>query len=94
MNLDRNAITVTELTELVGVSESTIRRDLNALDKQGKLNKVRGGATAIEQEFITSEASVSVKKQMNVEEKKAIARYAATMINDERVLNQSYHRID
>lgn len=80
---DKNAITVTELTELVGVSESTIRRDLNTLDKQGKLNKVHGGATAIEQEFITSEASVSVKKQMNVEEKKAIARYAATMINDE-----------
>lgn len=80
---DKNAITVTELTELVGVSESTIRRDLNALDKQGKLNKVHGGATAIEQEFITREASVSVKKQMNVEEKKAIARYAATMISDE-----------
>ncbi|MBP3326738.1 MAG: DeoR/GlpR transcriptional regulator [Coprococcus sp.] len=80
---DKNAITVTELTELVGASESTIRRDLNTLDKQGKLNKVHGGATAIEQEFITSEVAVSVKKQMNVEEKKAIARYASTMINDE-----------
>ena len=36
--------TVQELCEALNASESTIRRDLNELDKQGKLNKVHGGA--------------------------------------------------
>ena len=37
--------TVQELCEALSASESTIRRDLNELGKQGKLNKVHGGAT-------------------------------------------------
>ena len=40
---EKNSITVTELKELLGISESTIRRDLTALDKAGKLVKVFGG---------------------------------------------------
>ena len=39
---EKNSITVTELKELFGISESTIRRDLTALDKAGKLVKVFG----------------------------------------------------
>lgn len=39
----RTAI-VQELCEALNASESTIRRDLNELDKQGKLNKVHSGA--------------------------------------------------
>ena len=37
--------TVQELCEALSASESTIRRDLNELDKMGRLNKVHGGAT-------------------------------------------------
>ena len=36
--------TVQELCEALSASESTIRRDLNELDKLGKLNKVHGRA--------------------------------------------------
>ena len=36
--------TVQGLCEALNASESTIRRDLNELDKQGKLNKVHSGA--------------------------------------------------
>ena len=43
---DRNAVTVSELSQQLNISESTIRRDLNALAEMGKLNKVFGGATA------------------------------------------------
>ena len=39
---ERDAATVTELAQAVGVSESTIRRDLTALDKEGQLRKVYG----------------------------------------------------
>lgn len=39
------AVKVTELAEHFGVSPSTIRRDLNELSKQGRLQRVRGGGT-------------------------------------------------
>ena len=32
---EKNSVTVTEIKELLGISESTIRRDLAALDKAG-----------------------------------------------------------
>ena len=44
----KNAVSVTELVEKLGASESTIRRDLNTLDEMGKLKKVHGGATAMD----------------------------------------------
>ena len=44
---NKGTITVAEMTECTGASESTIRRDLIALDEMGKLNKVHGGATAV-----------------------------------------------
>ena len=46
--LDRKrTVTVQELCEALNTSESTIRRDLTELDRQGKLNKVHGGATSV-----------------------------------------------
>src|SRR5262249_32902252 len=41
----RGAVRVSELTELLGVSEMTVRRDLDALAATGLLEKVHGGAT-------------------------------------------------
>ena len=37
---ERSAVTVAELSQLLDTSESTIRRDLTALDEMGKLKKV------------------------------------------------------
>lgn len=80
---NKGAVTVTELVEQLGASESTIRRDLAVLDKMGKLQKVYGGATAIEHEYVTGEYDVHTKSQLCIEEKRAIAQYAATTIQDE-----------
>ena len=38
---EKKSVTVTELTELLDTSESTIRRDLTTLDKRKKLIKVQ-----------------------------------------------------
>ena len=38
---NKGTITVAEMTECTGASESTIRRDLIALDEMGKLNTRR-----------------------------------------------------
>ena len=77
---EKNSVTVTEIKELLGISESTIRRDLAALDKAGKLIKVFGGAVADDGGFTTAEPSVAQKAEINKDEKTAIARYAASLI--------------
>ena len=40
---EKGSITVTEVRDLLDTSESTVRRDITALDKEGKLEKVFGG---------------------------------------------------
>ena len=81
---EKKTVTITELTEELNTSESTIRRDLTQLDKLGKLNKVHGGAIVIEDDgFSIFEANVETKSSLNVDEKIAVGKYAASLINDE-----------
>ncbi|MFI5572360.1 DeoR/GlpR family DNA-binding transcription regulator [Streptomyces sp. NPDC051740] len=42
-------LSVSELSERLGVSEMTVRRDLNALERQGLVRRVHGGAVATRQ---------------------------------------------
>lgn len=77
---ERKSVTVPELKEILQISESTIRRDLTALDHAGRLVKVFGGAVAAESAYTTAELSVAQKEAVNREEKKMIARHAAELI--------------
>ena len=72
---NRGSVTLQEL-------KSTIRRDLNTLDAQGKLVKVFGGAVAADNMSIRDE-QVSRREEKNLEEKRLIARYAASLIQDD-----------
>lgn len=77
---EKRSITVTELTKLLGISESTARRDITLLDKAGKLTKVFGGAVLAEHIYTSVEPTVAQKSQVNREEKRQIAKYAASLI--------------
>lgn len=79
---EKDAVSVSELTQLLDTSESTIRRDLNALDEMGRLNKVFGGATSIKKTAGVFEDAVSKREEVMIEEKKSIAAYCAGLIND------------
>lgn len=79
---ERNAITVAELSQLLDISESTVRRDLTALDELGKLKKVFGGATSLKQTKGSFEDNVLLRETLMNEEKTEIARYSATLINN------------
>lgn len=75
------SVTVLQLVKDLGISESTIRRDLVSLDNAGQLIKVHGGAiskggihSAIEEKYVH-------KKELNLEEKKKIGKYAADLIS-------------
>lgn len=76
----KKTVTVTELTELLNTSESTIRRDLVQLHKRGALLKVHGGAAALDGDYTTKDAKVSEREELNVAEKQAIGAYAASLI--------------
>ena len=79
---NRGSVTLQELKDHLNTSESTIRRDLNTLDAQGKLVKVFGGAVAADNMSIRDE-QVSRREEKNLEEKRLIARYAASLIQDD-----------
>ena len=76
----KSVVYVNELVEMLDTSESTIRRDLNYLNSEGKLRKVHGGATALEKEFNTKDDSISSRERLNSEDKTKIAKYAASLI--------------
>ena len=80
---EREAATVGELAQLMGVSESTVRRDVNAIDSEGRLRKVYGGATALNKIEGALEDEVKVRDVMMSEEKEIIAGYAVTLINSD-----------
>ncbi|MDD7388337.1 MAG: DeoR/GlpR family DNA-binding transcription regulator [Lachnospiraceae bacterium] len=75
-------MSVQELMTLLDASESTIRRDLNDLDKKKLLVKVHGGAVAVSKS-ITADSYVSSRADLNREKKKKIAQYAAALIGDD-----------
>ena len=72
---------VSDLTEVLGVSDMTIRRDLEALDQAGVIDKVHGGATLpADTAPTTVEPGFVVKSTTQVDEKDAIAVAAAGLI--------------
>lgn len=77
---EKRSATVQELCEALNASESTVRRDLTELDRLGKLNKVHGGATLLDSQFLADELTMDAKQALAVAEKRDIARAAAMLI--------------
>ncbi len=80
---NKGSVTVSELCDVFGASESTIRRDLAALTAIGKINKVRGGAMLLSQEFLNREETINKKVNANYAAKSKIAAYASSLIRDD-----------
>ena len=73
-------VTVQQLMTELNASESTIRRDLNALDANGQLTKVHGGAILKTMAYSTKDDNVVSRKEKNRDAKNKIAKYAAEQI--------------
>jgi len=72
---------VPELALTLDVSEGTVRNDLNALEEQGVLMRVHGGAVLNQQDQFQNISFVR-RYQQNAAAKLAIAREAAVLVND------------
>lgn len=81
VNKERS-VTVQELMKTIGISESTVRRDLNSLDAEGRLVKVHGGAIAVEGTYTVTDAEMHIRQELNSDEKDIIAKYASTLIEE------------
>lgn len=77
---EQRTVTVQQLCEALHTSESTIRRDLTELDRQGRLTKVHGGATLPDSRFLADEPTMETKETLAVAEKRSIAAAAAALI--------------
>ena len=66
---------------VLDVSEGTVRNDLNALEEQGVLMRVHGGAVLNQQDQFQNN-SFFRRYQQNAAAKLAIAREAAVLVND------------
>ncbi|MBD0710377.1 MULTISPECIES: DeoR/GlpR family DNA-binding transcription regulator [unclassified Streptomyces] len=75
----RGGVRVNELTRRLSVSDMTIRRDLDALARQGMLAKVHGGAVPVA-EPSTHEPGFEAKSALEPSAKDEIARVAAALV--------------
>ncbi len=75
-----------ELAARFDVSYMTIWRDITALEQNGQLQRVRGGAVSLEDEVHTEPAYLS-KQPLHSQAKERIARYAARhFVEDDDIL--------
>jgi DeoR/GlpR family transcriptional regulator of sugar metabolism len=72
-------VRVADLARDLGVSDMTVRRDLELLDERGLLEKVHGGATAAAGSALF-EPGFATKSALRRAEKEAIADAAAAMV--------------
>lgn len=73
------AVQVSDLVRRFGVSDMTIRRDLDVLAARGAVEKVYGGATSTLGRS-TDEPGFEAKSVRQLDEKQAIAELAASMV--------------
>ena len=72
---------VPEVARMLNVSDGTVRNDLNALEAEGRLKRVHGGAVLNDQEQFQNNSFMR-RYHQNGAAKLAIAREAALLVND------------
>ena len=76
--LAENVVSLEDLVNLLGTSESTVRRDLDELEAEHQLRRVHGGAEklqALQEELTNQEKSIK-----NVQDKRELVAVASTWI--------------
>ncbi|WP_461002308.1 DeoR/GlpR family DNA-binding transcription regulator [Streptomonospora sediminis] len=77
---ERHVLSINELTSMLSVSHMTVRRDIQALENDGKVLSVTGGVRLAAR--LKSEPSYLAKAQLEVPAKRAITRAAAQLVRE------------
>ena len=78
---ENGTINNSDIIHLLNVSDMTIRRDLDELEKAGRLIRFHGGAQSVNYN-LDFELSMLEKTTVNMEQKKQIASEAASLVED------------
>ena len=70
------------ISQELGVSEATVRRDFEKLEQSGKLRRVQGGAMRSEADSALGELSIRAKHGIHADVKSAVAEAAAGEVED------------
>ena len=73
-------LSVQEFSEMLKVSQGTVRNDLNALAEQKLITRVRGGGTVTQELTLSNTSGFSVRKSVNETTKRAIGCEAAKLV--------------
>jgi DeoR/GlpR family transcriptional regulator of sugar metabolism len=77
---ERNSVLVPELSKIFNITEETVRRDLEKLEKDGFLKRTYGGAVI--NDSMNSELPLTIREVTNIEGKLAIGIKVAEYIKD------------
>lgn len=73
-------VRVSDLSASLGVSQATVRRDLDRLSEVGQIQRIHGGAILTER--VRPQAPVIQRITLNYDEKRRIGRLAATLVRE------------
>ena len=77
---EKNYLSVAELSQILDVSDVTIRSDLDILAENGKVLRTHGGAELVEHR-VQIEKSFELRRRQNIEQKQGIGKKAAEFLN-------------
>ena len=72
-------VSLAELVQIFGVSESTVRRDLEVLEEQGAIRRTYGGAVFVK-DTASTKLAFAERETTALAQKRAIARAIAGLI--------------
>ena len=86
----KGTVRTNEIVEELNVSDMTVRRDLAELEEKGLLTKIHGGARS-NSAFQIKEKSHQEKHTENIDEKRAVARKAVNLIEENDTIFRTWN---
>jgi DeoR family ulaG and ulaABCDEF operon transcriptional repressor len=79
---ERSIVSISDLVDIVGASEATVRRDIGAMAARGEIIRIRGGAQSVlpRHEVHLVGSPFKLSQELAASEKRAIAKAAAKLI--------------
>lgn len=80
---EKNYVTYEELEKIIGLSSSTVRRDVNKMEKMQLLTKISGGIEVFKE---NKDVDYNLRQNKNVQKKKKIAKIASKFLNKDEMI--------
>ena len=79
---ERSIVSLSDLVEILGASEATVRRDIGAMAERGEITRIRGGAESVRPRHVAHlvGSPFALSQGIAVAEKRAIGRAASQLI--------------